>query len=377
MSTVPLFANHRVRIKPNICTLVKRKLKGPGSLTAIKSTEVSPHDILGHYKLMLGFTMVDLAKELNVSPLEVPRFLQKAVGQTIFKGELLAFKKGLLGKSQIIAPTDGILETLDQKTGVATFRLLPKDASLTAGVFGVVQEVDHQKGEVIIKTMMTEVYGIYGTGNEKEGFINVISGQGELLNKGAINEAHRGQILIAGSLILEAVIRKAMSVAVAGIVCGGLNMDDYLAMVGSFSSEKRINSDIGISIVATEGFGVIPMGDDLQELFKRYAGKFALIKGNFGQILLPSDDPNSILSCRKVELPLFEALPEKEQLSMGEIKIGTKVRLITPPFMGSQGEVEAIDESPTKLESGISTYLITVATNKRKIRAASSNVELI
>lgn len=377
MSGVPLLANRRIRIKPNICTLIKRKLKGPGSLLVQKNTEISPHDVLGHYKLTIGYTKINLSKELNVVPGDVPKFLQKAVGQTVFKGELIAFKKGLLSKSKIIAPTDSIFDSIDQQTGVASFRFLPKEASLTAGVFGVVQDVNHKSGEVIIKTMMTEAYGVFGAGEEKEGFINVISGPADLTSKNIINETHRGQILIAGSLIMEGVIRKALTSNVAGIIGGGLNLNDYLAMEGGLDPQKRVNSDIGISIIATEGFGIIPMGEDLYELFQKYSGKYALIQGNLGRILLPSDDPNSILSCRKVGLPSLEALPQKEQLSVGEIQVGVKVRLIAPPFMGSQGTVESIDQSPTKLESGIYTYLITVLTKKKKIRVAYSNVELI
>ena len=175
MSAQPLFANHRVRIKQNTCTLVKRRLRGLGSLLVQKNTEVKPHDLLGHYKLTPGFTNINISKELNVAPAEVPKLLQKVIGKTVFQGELVAIKKNLFGKSQIVAPTDGIFEALDQKTGIATFKLLPKDASLSSGVFGIVQDVDHQKGEVTIKTMMTELYGVYGTGNDREGFVNVIS----------------------------------------------------------------------------------------------------------------------------------------------------------------------------------------------------------
>lgn len=377
MSHQPLFANTRVRIKPSICMLVTRKLKGPGTILAQKGTEVSPHDVLGHFKQTLGFTKVNIARELNISPSEVPKLLNKPVGQTTFKGELVAFKKGLFSKSQIIAQTDGIFESLDEKTGEATFKLLPKETSLTAGVFGVIENVDHQKGEIGIKTMMTEVYGVFGTGNEKEGFINVVSGAADLVNKEHITDSNRGQILVAGSLILEATIKKALNCTVSGIICGGLNMDDYIAMVGTLNKLKRVGSDIGISIIATEGFGIIPMGDDLYEVLKRHEGKFAIIQGNMGRVLLPSDDPNSILSCRKVVLPLNEALGTIPQLSVGEILIGLKVRLIAPPFMGAQGEVMEIDGNPTRLESGISTYLVTVNTKSKKIRAPFSNLEII
>lgn len=372
-----LLANRRMRIKPSSCLLIKRKLKGPGRILAQKNTPVSPSDILGHYKLTLGFTKVNLVHELGISPSDVPKYLKKAVGQTVFKGELLGFKKNLFGSSQVIAPTDGIFESLEEKTGQATLKLIPKEYALTSGVFGVVENVDQEKGEVLIKSMMTEVYGVLGTGTEKEGFINVVSGSGDLVNKENINNSHRGQIIVAGSLVLESTIKKALSCSVAGIICGGLNMDDYIAMAASINPLQRIGTEIGVSIIATEGFGIIPIGDDFFEILKRYSGKFAIIQGNLGRLLLPSDDPDSILTCRKVGLPFKEALGSKPGLSVEEIKLGSKVRLIAPPFMGAQGIVASIDGSPTKLASGISTYLVTVETKTKKIKVPYSNVEII
>lgn len=315
-----LFANRRMRIKPHNCMVIKRQLKGVGNILVSKNVEVSPHDVIGHYKQVAGFTKVNAAEELGISAGEVPKLLKKAVGQTVFKGELIAQKNGLFNKGQIIATTDGIFQSVDEKTGEITFRLIPKEAALTAGVFGVVEQVDGQKGEVTIKSMMTEVYGVYGTGTEKEGFINVISGAADLVSKDKINITHKGQILVAGSLIMDTVIKKALGSGVSGIICGGLNMADYLAMATSLNPQKRVGSEIGISIIASEGFGAIPMGDDFFEILSRYAGKFAIIQGNMGRILLPSDDPNSILSCRKVGLPLKEALGVRPEIRVAEIK---------------------------------------------------------
>lgn len=372
-----LYANHRIRVNLRICRLVKRTLKGPGTILASKNTEVSPHDVLGRYKLTAGFTRVNIAQELSVRPEEVKRYLKKEVGRTVFKGELLALKKGLFGSSQIIAPTDSIFESLNDKTGEVSLRLIPKDVSLTSGVFGVVQDIDAVRGEVSIKCMSTEVYGIFGTGSEKEGFINVISGPGDLVNASQITAAHRGQILVAGSLVMEETIKKALTCNVNGIICGGLNMDDYISMAISLVPSKRVGTEIGISLIATEGFGLLPIGEDFQEIFRSHNNKFAIVNGNLGMILLPSNDPDSILGCRKVSLPDNQALGARPELGISEIKIGLKVRLVWPPFMGTQGVVSRIDETPTTLDSGISTYMLTIETKTRKMRVPYSNVEII
>ncbi len=357
--------------------LIKRRLKGPGRILAQKNTDVSPHDVLGHYKMAVGFTKIDLSKELGVGPAEIVKYVKKTVGQTVYKGELVAIKKGMFGTVDVTAPTDGILDSIDIKTGEVGFKLIPKEIDLTSGVFGVVDSVDQVKGEIIIKSMMTEIYGIYGSGIEKEGFINVLSGSGKLTPVGSITPAHRGQIIVAGSLVMEDAIKKALNCGVLGIICGGLNMKDYLSMAMSLNPFKRVGTEIGLSVVATEGFGILPMGEDLYELLEKYSGRFGIIQGNLGRVLLPSDDPNSILFCRKVGLPAVAPMGVRPELSIEEIKIGAKVRVIEPPFMGAQGEVVAIDGSPTKLASGISTYLITIATKARKMKTPYSNIEII
>lgn len=376
MTREPLFANRRIRINPGVCKLVRRSLKGPGSILAQKNTEIAPHDIIGRYKITGGFTVINLAKELNVSPADVSKYLKIPVGKTIFKGELLASKKSLFSSAEIVAPTDSIFESLSN-VGEVRLKLIPREMSLTSGVFGVVENVDREIGEITIKCMMTEIYGVVGTGADKEGFLNVISGPGDLVDSLNITVKNRGQILVAGSLIMEETIKKALSCNVSGIICGGLNMDDYLAMASSFSLTKRIGTEIGISIIATEGFGAIPVGEDLQEVLSRHSNRFAMINGNLGRLLLPSNDANSILSCRKVSLPSRAAQGVKPELSVSEIKSGVKVRLVWPPFMGAQGTVSQVDNSPTVLESGIPSYLLTVETRTRKIRVPYTNVEII
>lgn len=376
MST-PLLANQRVRINPGICKLVKRSLKGPGKILAVKNTEIAPHDVLGHYKLTAGYSKLNLSKELNVAPPDTVKYLKKTVGQSIFKGELLAYKKNFFGASQIIVPTDAIFESLDDKTGEATLRLISKDVALTSGVFGVVMDIDPSRGEVTIKCLTTEIYGIFGTGGEREGFLNVIAGPGDLVNASKISPVHRGQILVAGSLVMDETIKKALTCNVNGIICGGLNTDDYLSMAIRLEPAKRVGTEIGISIMATEGFGLIPIGEDFQEVLMSHSNKFVLLNGNLGRLLLPSSDPDSILSCRKVQLPVREAQGTKPELSISEIKTGLKARLIWPPFMGMQGNIIHIDNTPTMLDSGISTYMLTIETKTRKIKVPYSNVEII
>lgn len=111
--------NRRIRIEKDLITRVHRSLAGKGTIKVQVGQEVNPSEIIGESQVSAGFRILNLATELSVSPNEVKKYLQRPIGQKIFRGELLAFKSGgmLQTKKIVTAPTDGILEFLDEKSG--------------------------------------------------------------------------------------------------------------------------------------------------------------------------------------------------------------------------------------------------------------------
>src|SRR3989344_2497791 len=158
MNNQPLFSNLRLRSRLNQCLHIKRFLKGKGKIKVSLNQEVSPNDVMAVYEISGGFTSINLARELNLSP---------KIGSTFFRGELLASKKSLFGQNFLTAPTDGVLENYNPKTGELRIKFSPKEVELTAGVFGVIDQLDPEKGEILIRTMVTEIFGVLGTGREK------------------------------------------------------------------------------------------------------------------------------------------------------------------------------------------------------------------
>lgn len=372
-----LLANIRFRVRPNRITHVRRALVGKGKLLVSKNEEIKPDDILGKSTLTSGFSVINLAKKLGVSPQEGLKYVQRPIGKTIFKGELLAFKKGILGKKFITAPTDGLIENYSSKTGELRIEFLPKEIPLTAGVVGIVERIDQKTGEVFIKTRVTEVYGVFGSGKERNGVLTILGGRGDLLHSSKIEDSLRQHVIVAGALIYGEALRKAAGLGVYGIISGGLNVADYSSIINTLDPRSRIGSDVGLSIFATEGFGPLPIGEDIYQILKSFHSKFVMIHGNTNRLILPDSNPDSILALRKTSLPIAKLPPIAPEVKLEGIKIGGKVRIIWPPFMGSQGLVVGIDQTVTLLESGISTYLVTVETSSRKIKVPYTNIEHI
>lgn len=379
-STPHLLANKRIRLITTKCIHIKRALSGIGRFNAAKNQEVSPDDILGYSNIDAGFAAVNLAQTLGVSANEAARYLERPIGKTIFRGELLALKKGLLGNKVITAPTDGLIESYDPRNGELKIKYISKEIALTAGVYGIVDDINLQNSEVLIKTLVSEIYGIFGSGKERSGILAIIGGRGDLFTPRAVSTKISKQIIVAGGLIYGSTLRKSVEYGVYGIVCGGYNVSDYRAIAGTLSPHNRLGNDVGLTILATEGFGSIPIGEDIFNEIQKHEGGNVFINGNAGQLILPSQSSDSILKLRKISLPIL-AMRKVGSLgpetTISEIKAGDRVRIIWPPYMGAQGKILGIDKTATVLESGISTYLLTVETPMLKIKVPYPNVEII
>jgi hypothetical protein len=371
-----IYINSRPRVAQNICAYIKRSIVGSGKLTVKKGDEVNPSDILGRYIFSSGFASVDLAKKLGVSPKEVGKYLKRQIGSTIFKGELLAEKSGMFSKKVVISPTDGVVEDLSKETGQLRIRFISKQISLTSGVYGIVESANQTTGEILIKTCVTEIYGLLGSGKERGGVLKVLKSGGELTNDSDINASFSNHILLCGGLVYSSAIKKAIGVGVSGIITGGINAKDYRAITGGLD-KITIGSDVGTSLIATEGYGPISMGEDIRSVLSSYEDKFIFVSGNNKKILLPSATADSIPILRKTAIPLQKTFTSMPEVWTGELKVGASVRIVWPPFMGLQGKVIALDNTPTLLESGIKTLLVTVESATRKVKVPYTNIELI
>lgn len=387
-SLTKLYANHRIRIHPGEVTVITRTISGKSKIHVQVGQEVTPEEIIGEGFVSGGFRVINLASMLGVAPPEVKKYLQRHIGQKIFQGELLAFKPSQVFSARkiVISPSDLVLESLDEKNGTLMTSFLPKKNDYPAAVYGIVDGIDPKRGRVFIKTEVTKVFGLVGSGRLREGPLRILGQRGDLLRGFGLNKQFEGDILVTGGLVFKDGISAAISLGVGGIISGGINAKDYEGLSGGHLDPKhKIGTDVGISVVVTEGFGSIPMGDDVFQILKQFENKFVIIDGNRAKLILPSCNESCMIRIRKTAKPatgasagsyqeLVEPLPE---LRAVELVLGQKVRIISEPWMGVQGKIISLDQSPSLLPSGIRTYLITVETRNKKIKVPYTNVEVL
>lgn len=376
------FAPARVRVEKDVVTRVVRVLKGKGTLNVSVGQQVSPEEIIGSATISSGFRTLNLSTLLSVPPQDVEKYLTRKLGQRIYKDELLAFKKGWLfgGKKVVTAPTDGILDFLNNKTGELKIVFLPKVERLPAGVYGIVEVVDKERGQVIIRTEVSRVYGMFGSGRFRDGTLHILGKEDDMISKSAIQTEYDDYILVGGSLFFKDAISSAISIGVNGIITGGINAEDYRGMAGGrLVFPKKLDNDIGISVVVCEGFGSIPIGDDIFEILEEYEGKFVFIDGNKALISLPSPRSSSLIKVKNTKLPKLQdiALDMDRANLIAELSVGLKVRIVGNSYLGEQGKLLAVNNSLTLLPSGIRGYLATVETARRKIQVPVANLEII
>ena len=368
-------ANRRFRVGTNVVTRITRQMPGEGKISAVTGQELTSGDIIATAAVPLGFHSFNLAEALGVPKSLVPNYLQKKVGDRVYKGELLATRSALFGKKNVLAPTDAIFEDYSKETGEIKLKFSPKNVSVTSGVYGIVEKVDQAKGQVVIKTVANIIHGLVGVGIDRGGVLTILGEPGSLFDPRKITPELRGHILVVGGFIYGNSFERAALIRVSGIVSGGINVRDYKSMAGNYHITKEAVLEPEISVMATEGFGTWPIGDDIYSALKGHEGKFAFLDGKSKRLLLPSVDPDSIITLRKVALP--ENHQSEAPIEIKSLQVGLSVRIIWPPFAGYIGKIAAIDSTPTTLPAGIATFMVTVETKIRKIKVPYNNLELI
>ncbi|MCL5784583.1 MAG: hypothetical protein M1142_04505 [Patescibacteria group bacterium] len=364
-------------------TRVVRTLKGKGDFIVRVGQEVMPAEIIGSATFSSGFRTLNLSSLLSVPPAQAEKYLKRRIGEKIYKGELLALKQGwLAGKMVITSPTDGVLELVNNRTGELKISFLPKKVDLPAGVYGVVEGINPEKGQVIIRTEVSRVHGVCGSGRSRDGSLHVLGEKDDLISENKLEANYDGQVLVGGSFIYKDGISAAISSEVSGIITGGISAEDYKGIAGGYLAfPKKFPNDIGVSIVVCEGFGSIPMGQDIFGFLAEYEGKFVFIDGDKATITLPSLISSSLTKVKNTKLPPFQAddlsAGLDQVLAASELGVGFNVRVVGSSYCGEQGKVLAIDDSLTLLPSRVRAYLATVETKTRKIRVPVANLEII
>ncbi len=354
----------------------QRRLPLPGEILVKQGQKVPAEEVVAKTDLPGNVQTLNIAGLLGILPDEIEEAMLKKEKDKVSRDEIIAQSKGFFGlfKSQVKSPIDGVIESVSKITGQVILREPPIPVEVIAYIDGEVVETIKNEG-VVIKTNGSFIQGIFGIGGETIGTIDVaVDGPEQVLTAKDIDQQFRGKIIIGGSMVTFDALQRARELGIKGIVVGGIEDQDLKRFMGYDIGVAITGSEkVGLTLIATEGFGQLKMAHRTFHLLKSLKGKKASINGAT-QIRAGVMRPEVIVPLDKV--------PDKKKtanISAGTgLEVGMKVRIIREPYFGLIGKVVALPVELAKIETEAMVRVLEVELeDKRRVTLPRANVEII
>ena len=363
-----------LKVLKNSKILKDRRLPLKGIVKSKIGDKVMPDDIVANTNLPGNVQMVNIANQLNIDATDINKYMLKKVGEQINKNEMIAETEGLFGffKSSALSPVDGTLESISDVTGQIVLRESPIPVEVDAYIEGKIDNIISDEG-VIIKANGVFIQGIFGIGGESRGEIVIlVENRDSEITKEMITKEHKKKILIGGSFLSLDAYKKAIECEVAGVIVGGFNYYDLEEVLGYTLGVAITGSEnLNTSLIVTEGYGKIQMGQQTFELLNKHSGKFASINGAT-QIRAGVIRPEIIIPVDVEDSDEDNNDPDKS----GGMTVGSLVRVIRSPNFGNIGKVIELPPELRKMESETMVRVAIIDIDRNHVEIPRSNLEV-
>ena len=353
----------------------ERRLPLKGDVLVEAGIKVAPDDIVASTHLPGNVQMVNIANLLNIDAQDIDDVMLVEIGSEIKEGELLGETKGLFGffKSSATSPVDGVLESISDITGQVVLREKPIPVEIDAYMNGKVASVLEKEG-VVVTANAVFIQGIFGMGGENRGELRVlVDNREDELTPEMIPDDVKGAVIVGGSFVSLEAYKKAISVGAAAVVAGGFNYNDLQDVLGYVLGVAITGSeDLGTSLILTEGYGRIPMGNRSFELLQQHNGKFTSVNGST-QIRAGVIRPEIV-----IPLTVEDAMDSKsEKDTASGISAGSMVRVIRAPYFGDIGTVVSLPSELQQMESETMVRVAEVEIGGETLVIPRANLEMV
>lgn len=340
-------------------TVVRRERRLPlkGETNVKLGDLVEQNTIVASTELPGKPVPISAAVKLGVPPNELKECMLKQAGDVIQQDEQIGIAYSFFGlfKTPLISPINGTIDSISNISGQIILREAPIPVQVNGYIAGKV--VDIEEGEAVtVETDAALIQGIFGIGGEKVGeLVKVVPNRDTILIPDHISSEHANKILIAGNLMTHEAIEKARKVGVLGIIGGGLNDQDLRVILGYDLGVAITGNETGPTLVVTEGFGNISMGEKAFNLLSSHEGRLASINGAT-QIRAGVIRP-------EVVIPLTGVSNNQEITPAAEgklMEVGSKIRIIRDPNFGAIAEIIALPHEQTLIPSGARVRVATI-----------------
>ncbi|MCA9391904.1 KOW motif-containing protein [candidate division WWE3 bacterium] len=299
---------------------------------------VRPESILATTWYKSGFRTFNLGNLFKLPPEKLDAIIKRTVGSRVYQGDVIAQRKEFFGLRErtFKSPLTGDIVNYDKESTRLTLQYLPHEVKVVSGVFGKIVDIIPQKN-IAIGTVVDAVYGIVTFGTDREGSLLEIGYPDIPLQEDQITEKAAGKIIFGGTKVSIEVLYKALAMGVKAIITGGIDYQDYLQL----RSSKGRFEDVGISVVATEGFIIGPMYSAVYEKLKEAEHRHVFLHSQKNVVVLPL--PNSKIASLD-SINLREGRLAKHR-GYGILIPGQTVRVLSGDNVGQYGVVENAEDT--------------------------------
>ena len=330
---------------------VERVLPAPGEILVQMGERVEATQKIARSLMRREIQVLNVARILGLDNRDLARVMVKKRGDRVEAGEILATRQGVLpflhkpyrspSSGRLIAIAHGWVVIEAESDGQEGPAGEAERVDLLAFVAGQVTDIVDRRS-VTIETVGTHILGACGLGGESHGVLQVaVEDRTDILTADDIGMGSNNAILVGGAGVSPEALDRATEMKVQGIIVGGMN-----------SSFRELTPAPSFPIVATEGYGSLPMAPVEFETLKQLEGHEASISGRMGEAR-DASRPEIIIPITGHQ-GVDDGLSKSEDIPIEPPQIGHQVRALRHPLLGQVGEITSIPAAAQPLPSGLS-----------------------
>lgn len=366
-------------------TIVRlRELPVMGEVAVSIGDKVEPSSPVLRAELTGEVEVIRLARQMGLEPVDLAEQVNFEIGETIKKGQLIASVKTFFGlfTSEFHSPTGGVVEFFNEENCHLGIRLPSTPLEVDAYISGIITGQEEGKS-VEITSRGAFAQGIFGVGGEKQGevFLLDVSRDALISRKQLENLNLENKILVGGASFSLEAIEFAAESGTKGIITGSVKAETLRDFLG-YEIGVSITGDekIPLSMIISEGFGNLAIGERFYELAKASHGKLASINGATQvragamrpELFVPNPESFSSLETQKQSSDLDEKLDELV------LKVGSAIRAIRVPYFGQLGVVTDLPEERETIDSGAKVRVLRARLESgEEVTIPRANVEIV
>lgn len=309
----------------------ERALPISGEVVVKLNQKVSPTDVIAEATWARDHVLIDVARNLSISPNAADRLLRVKEGDKVSEGAEIAISKGIIPRT-IHAPRSG--RVVAAGGGQVLMETGQTTVELKAGLPGIIVQIVPYRG-AIIRTVGALIQGIWGNGRIDTGvLLNLTEKPDDILIASRLDVSLRGSVILAGLLRDVETLRAAAEVPVRGLILSSISP----ALLPAAQQMR-------FPIVAIDGFGQVPMNSAAYKLLTSSVKRDATINAEVF---------NRYTGTRpEVIIPLPVSQEPSPPNDVETLEVGQTVRLRRAPHAGAIGTLANLSSGLVTLPSGL------------------------